>query len=808
MQGLEGVRVLELGQMVSAAYATKLMADLGADVVKVEEPGGDVARTRGPFPQYKPDPEKSGLFLYLNTNKRGVSLDLRQDRAQLHSLIGQTDILIHNYAPPVMAELGIGYDTFRHINPRLVMCSITPFGLTGPYRNYKAYELNLAHGGGWAWLSPGASDRPDRPPLKAAGHQADFQGGLAAAITSMAAYSKAYETGQGEHIDLSVQEFVASFLEQNFVYYTYMGQVASRLGRRLIYPWGMYQCQDGLIFVVTVEQDQWERLVDLMGNPEWASWEIFKDPFVRAENSDVLKPYLDEWIQGWKVQDLFKAGQERRICFAPVLSMETMAAQAQLKARNFFVDVTHPKAGTLTHLGPPYQLKEEWWAIRRPAPLLGEHNDDILSVLPELASPTFSPQPSTPPSPLSPLPLDGIRVVDFSWAWAGPFCALQLAHLGAEIIRIESHVRPDLGRRVPIYPNGMEASLNRSGYFNQWHQGKKSTLLNLSKPEAIPIARALIEQSDIVVENFATGVMERLGLGYEELSKRNPGLIMASISGYGQTGPLKQYMGYGPAIVPLTGLSSLTGYLDGGPQEVGISYGDPNGGLNAAVAITAALAARKRSGRGQYIDASLWETMAVLLSEGWMAYSMNKIEPARVGNRDAWMAPHNCFRCANPDADLDEWVSIACGTDEEWQALCKAISQAELGQDVRFRTTVDRKANEGVLEQILTDWTKERKKWDVTKTLQAVGVAAFPSMNSKDIADDPHLNARGLFTRLQHAEVEVQTHIGIPWQLSNAPNGVRSPAPLLGHDTQYVMKDLLGHSDEEIAKLEKAEVLY
>ncbi len=798
MHGLEGVRVLELGNMVSAAYATKLLADLGADVIKVEEPGGDLARTRGPFPQGQPDPEQSGLFLYLNTNKRGVTLDIHQDAERLRSLIAQTDILIHNYAPPSMAELGLSYAAFQQVNPSLVMCSITPFGLTGPYKDYRAYELNLAHGGGWAWLSPGASDWPDLPPLKAAGHQADFQGGLAAAMSSLAAYGKAYETGQGEHIDLSVQEFVASFLEQNFVYYSYMGQVASRLGRRLIYPWGMYQCQDGLIFVVTVEQDQWERLVDLMGNPEWASWEIFKDPFVRAENWDVLKIYLDEWMQGWKVQDLFAAGQERRICFAPVLSMETLAQQEQLKARNFFVDVTHPKAGTLTHLGPPYQLKEPWWDIRRPAPLLGEHNDEVLR---ESASPNPSPQS---PTPNTSLPLEGLRVVDFSWAWAGPYCALQLAHLGAEVIRVESQVRPDLGRRVPIYPTGMEPSLNRSGYFNQWHQGKKSTLLNLSKPEAIPIVTALIEKSDIVVENFATGVMERLGLGYEELAKRNPALIMASISGYGHTGPQKNYMGYGPAIVPLTGLSSLTGYPGHGPQEVGISYGDPNGGLNAAVAITAAVAVRKRTGKGQHIDASLWETMVALLAEGWMDYAMNTTQPPRIGNRDAWMAPHNCFRCAGQD----EWVTIVCGTDDEWQALCQAIGQAHLGQDPRFRTAAERKANEEELERILTEWTKERTKWEVTTTLQTVGVAAFPSMNSKDLSEDPHLNARGFFARLPHAEVEVQTHIGIPWQLTAAPNGVRSPAPLMGQDTEYVMKDLLGHTDEEIAQLKAAEVLY
>ena len=341
------------------------------------------------------------------------------------------------------------------------------------------------------------------------------------------------------------------------------------------------------------------------------------------------------------------------------------------------------------------------------------------------ANPPPQPRTPSPPTPNNTLPLEGLRVIDFSWAWAGPYCALQLAHLGAEVIRVESHVRPDLGRRVPIYPTGMEPSLNRSGYFNQWHQGKKSTLLNLSKPEALPIVKALIEKSDVVVENFATGVMERLGIGYEELTQRHPDLIMASISGYGHTGPQKNYMGYGPAIVPLTGLSSLTGYPESGPQEVGISYGDPNGGLNAAVAVTAAVAARKRTGKGQHIDASLWETMAALLAEGWMDYAMNTTQPPRRGNRDAWMAPHNCFRCAGQEADQDEWVSIVCGTDEEWQALCQAIGHTQLGQDARFHTAADRKANEDELERLLTEWTKERTKWEVTETLQAVGWPPF-----------------------------------------------------------------------------------
>ncbi len=275
MQGLEGIKVLELGTMVSAAYATKLMADLGADVIKVEEPQGDPARQRGPFPGGVTDPEQSGLFFYLNTNKRSVTLDLTHQQSYLHRLVRWADILVHNYPPPAMAARGIAYGIFRELNARLVMCSISPFGLTGPHKDYQAYELTVAHAGGWAWLSPGAFERPDLPPLKAFGQQCDFQGGLAAATATLAAYTQALATGRGEYIDLSVQAFIASFLEHAIVYYSYLGRVASRLGQRYMYPWGMYECQDGLIFLVCAEEDQWERLVEFMGNPEWTTWEIF-----------------------------------------------------------------------------------------------------------------------------------------------------------------------------------------------------------------------------------------------------------------------------------------------------------------------------------------------------------------------------------------------------------------------------------------------------------------------------------------------------------------------------------------------------
>jgi benzylsuccinate CoA-transferase BbsF subunit len=397
-----------------------------------------------------------------------------------------------------------------------------------------------------------------------------------------------------------------------------------------------------------------------------------------------------------------------------------------------------------------------------------------------------------------------VRVADFSWVWAGPFCALHLAHLGAEVIKIESQTHLDLARRLPFYPKDMEPGVNRCVLFNQWGQGKKSLLLNLTTSKGIAIAKELVSKSDIVVENFATGVMDGLGLGYEELKNLKPDLIMASISGYGHTGPQRDYMAYGPAIPPLSGLSSLTGYGGGPPQEVGMAYGDPTSGIHAAVAICAALAARQRTGRGQHIDVSLWEAVAALMPEGWMDYAMNGTQPPRQGNRDPWMAPHNCFRCAGED----EWVTIACATEAEWQALCQAIGQAQLATDARFRTAKERKANEDALEQILTAWTASREKWEVTRTLQAVGVAAFPSMTGKDLVEDPQLNARGFFVRLAHPEVGVRTHMGMPWLLTHGPNGVRTPAPLLGEDTDEVMHDVLGYSAQEIASLKDEHVLY
>jgi benzylsuccinate CoA-transferase BbsF subunit len=400
------------------------------------------------------------------------------------------------------------------------------------------------------------------------------------------------------------------------------------------------------------------------------------------------------------------------------------------------------------------------------------------------------------------LPLEGIRIADFTWVWAGPFCTLQLAHLGAEVIRIESATRPCVTRMIPPWADG-EFGLNRAGYFNQYNQGKLSLALDLKQPRAVEIAKQLVARSDVVCENFAAGVMDRLGLGYAVLRTVKPDLIMIALSGYGATGPEREFVSYGPAQVPLSGMSSLTGYAGWRPMHVGISYGDPTGGLHGAFAVLAALLHRQRTGAGQFIDLSQQETTIAVLAEGVLAHTMTGQQPARNGNRDPFMAPHGVFRCAGEQ----RWVAIAARNDSDWQRLAQAIGRPELANDAHYATLAARKANEDRLEAIISEWTREHAPEEVTRTLQAMGVPAFTSSSNRNLAEDPHLNASGFFVHLEHPEVGKRQHVGIPWRMSGTPCEVRSPGPLLGEHTEQVMSQVLGYSAAEIEQLRADKVL-
>ncbi len=400
-------------------------------------------------------------------------------------------------------------------------------------------------------------------------------------------------------------------------------------------------------------------------------------------------------------------------------------------------------------------------------------------------------------------PLEGIRVADFCWAWAGPYGALQFAHLGAEVIRIESTTRMCPSRLIPPWPDSKPGGYNRSGYFNQYNQGKLSLTLNLKTPEGLDLAKKLVAKSDIVIENFAAGIMDKMGLGYEVLRKIKPDIIMASLSGYGATGPESSYVSYGPPQVALSGMASLTGYRGGDPLQAGFSYGDPNGGIHGTFAVMCALLHRAKTGEGQYIDLSQREACAMLLPEGLMDQAMNGTQPPRNGSRDPYMAPHGVFRSQGDD----RWVSLAIRDDGEWWRFCLVIGRSELATTPRFATLAARKENEDEVEEVVTAWTQERSAEEATQKLQHAGIAAYPSLNGRDLLANPQAEARNFFVELEHGEVGTRRHLGIPWQMSRTPCAVRRPAPLLGQDTDYVLEQIIGLKNEEVAALREKNVL-
>jgi len=386
--------------------------------------------------------------------------------------------------------------------------------------------------------------------------------------------------------------------------------------------------------------------------------------------------------------------------------------------------------------------------------------------------------------------LKGTRILDFTWVLAGPYATRILADFGAEVIKVQ-----------PLQPEAEDTFAR--GYYNTWNRNKRGITLNLNKPQGVALAKRLVSISDAVVENFTPRVMANWGLDYDNLKKMKPTLVMLSMSTMGQSGPWRDYVGFGPTVQAFSGITHLTSFPGKPPVGLGYSYADHIAGLIACLAVLGAIEYRRRMGEGQYIDVSQVEAMSSLLGSAIMDYTINGREVEPVGNSSTQAAPHGVYRCRGDD----RWCAIAVFNEAEWRGFCQALGEPPWTKDKRFATLSGRLKNSDELDRLVEGWTREHTAEEVMTLLQEQGVAAGVVQNASDLANDPQLKARDFFVELDHPELGKTISDATPIRLSDTPAGYVRAAPVQGQDNDYVYGNLLGMSEDEIAELRQQGVI-
>ena len=618
MSALKGFRVVELAESVAGEYCGKLLADFGAEVIKVEAPGcGSPTRAMAPILANNAGCEGSALFAYLNTNKQSVVLDLGSaaDLEVLHQIIGGADAVVEDRATP-----------WSERHPNTVFCSITPFGQGVAPEFENAKSINVFHASGWGYHTPSHAD-PDKPPLQGPGRfLADYEAGLDAALCVAAALFGRLHTGQGEFIDISEHAVLASRADSILGRFI-TGEVTVD-GTRNDYdqagPAAFFACADGFVYLYMTSRAHWLGVKNLMGRPEWL--DAFDDDWlefsVTPDKVAAFRRGFAAWVRDLAKEDAADEAQRLGVPLVPVNGAADLRHLPQYRHRGFFQAVSHPVLGAAAYPTVPYALSASPAEITSAAPTLGQHTALVLDRrnVPRPPPVVRSAQLKRPRDPRGG-PLQGVRVVELTKVWAGPYAGKLLAMLGAEVIKVETACNPEEMRAY----GGTD--INHAPYFLSINPEILSIDLDIKSGEDMARLRELIARSDIVINNLRPGAMERQGLGYEQLTAVKADIISVSIKMWGNDGPLGHQTGYAPSFAALAGLASLVGYAGGPPLGTSMRYGDSTVGAAAAYAAVVALLHREVSGEGQFVDVSAVEALSAMIGDCLLEQSLTGKAP-------------------------------------------------------------------------------------------------------------------------------------------------------------------------------------
>jgi crotonobetainyl-CoA:carnitine CoA-transferase CaiB-like acyl-CoA transferase len=847
---LEGLRVVELADE-QAEYAGLLLASLGAEVVKVEPPQGSATRGIGPFYEDRRDPERSLFFWQYNRGKRSVVIDLDDaaGRSRLKELLAESDILLESTPHGYMESIGLSQADLRRWFPSLIAARVSPFGDAGPWAGYKGSDLvHLALGGVTSncGYDPQPSGYYDLPPVAPQMWHAYHITCEQVVMAVLAALLYREQTGSGQYLSCAVHEAVSKNTELDV-----MNWVMRRVP---LYRQTCRHAQETVSLVPQIHQTKdgrWYMLMAL-GRGDLQKLPVFLGRYSMAGDLGEVKPQPDtagrpipgsgggeseaaahamEVVQRMVRKFTFsefpwREAQEAGLFCVPLRRPEENVADEHWAARSTYTEIGHPEVGrAFTYVTSKWVSTETAWKVGRRAPLIGE--DDALYV-PRGADAATLPaaglgKSPTPPRNRSvskrgrPFALDGIRVLDFTWFLASAGGTRFLAALGAESIKVEWAAHPDtrMGAMAPV--GGREArrkattvlpgvtDSDMGGQFNNKNAGKRGISLNVRHRKGLEIARRLVAMSDIVAEGFSPGVMDSWGLGYDALREIKPDIIYAQQSGMGSVGTYGRFRAVGPIAASLAGTSEMSGLPEPAmPAGWGYSYLDWIGAYSFASAMLAALYHRRRTGQGQWIDASQTESGIFTGGTAVLDYSANGRSWQRAGNRSPYKpaAPHGIYRCAG----VDRWIAIACFDEQEWAGLLEVSGDKALGSDSRFACLEDRLANQDALDGAVQAWTIGHDRYELMHSLQAAGVPAGVCQTAEDRCDtDPQLAELEWLTEVTGTKIGTWPVAEVPVKMSETPpyigGRVDRGAPNYGEDNEYVYGELLGMSQREMTEL-------